>query len=361
MKFSPGRPVCTKASRPLQRLQKIHSLSGFLPALFWLALALPILLPVALLAEEKADQTGIPVEVHVEVRQEEVHQETETVRKSTATGERVPQVTTPLGMSAQLRELVLPGTLLTVKPLKNRHDPVVLRILESYPHGTAHRYSLEFYALEPGLYDLREQLQRADGSGIDDLPAIWVEASAALPAGQIAPLPLTETRLPRVGGYRLLLTIAGILWGLGLFALLFWRKRKQTETTKVYEQPVSLADRLRPLVEQARTGSLPAEKRAELERMLIAYWCNQLQLKEESPGKLMQVLREHPEAGPLLRSLEDWLHRPDPPERVDVEALLAPYSQVTEQQISGTAAPAKAATSSIPLARTAVGTGGHAG
>jgi len=36
-------------------------------------------------------------------------------------------------------------------------------------------------------------------------------------------------------------------------------------------------------------------------------------------------LREHPDAGPLLRGLEDWLHRPEPRESVDVGALLAPY------------------------------------
>ncbi len=43
----------------------------------------------------------------------------------------------------------------------------------------------------------------------------------------------------------------------------------------------------------------------------------------------MAMLREHEEAGPLLRRLEDWLHRPaGSAEPVDVAALLAPYQAI---------------------------------
>ena len=43
----------------------------------------------------------------------------------------------------------------------------------------------------------------------------------------------------------------------------------------------------------------------------------------------MALLREHDEAGPLLRRLEDWLHRPaGTAEPVDVAALLEPYQAI---------------------------------
>ena len=61
-----------------------------------------------------------------------------------------PSVTSTVGMAKRMDSLVLPGAKLKVKPMNDRHQPFVLRILEVYPYGTDHRYDLEFYALEPG-------------------------------------------------------------------------------------------------------------------------------------------------------------------------------------------------------------------
>ncbi len=40
------------------------------------------------------------------------------------------------------------------------------------------------------------------------------------------------------------------------------------------------------------------------------------------------AIRDHEQAGQLLRQLEAWLHMPEPPAEVDVQALLAPYRDV---------------------------------
>jgi hypothetical protein len=40
---------------------------------------------------------------------------------------------------------------------------------------------------------------------------------------------------------------------------------------------------------------------------------------------LISQLRQHAEAGALLRALEDWLHRRPGTVKVDVESALAPY------------------------------------
>jgi hypothetical protein len=88
---------------------------------------------------------------------------------------------------------------------------------------------------------------------------------------------------------------------------------------------VTLAERLRPLVEGAVAGRLPPARLAELERTLIAYWERRLHVGDQKPMAALAELRQHPEAGPLLRQLESWLHRPGGGAAVDVAALLAPY------------------------------------
>jgi hypothetical protein len=68
---------------------------------------------------------------------------------------------------------------------------------------------------------------------------------------------------------------------------------------------------------------------ARLENLLLGYWRQRLDLEALDPSAAMASLREHPEAGALLRALEDWLHRPPGTARVDLDAVLAPYAQVS--------------------------------
>jgi hypothetical protein len=49
-------------------------------------------------------------------------------------------------------------------------------------------------------------------------------------------------------------------------------------------------------------------------------------------AELHHQLKEHDEAGPLLRGLEDWLHRPPGTTTVDIPALLEPYRRPTENR-----------------------------
>ena len=105
---------------------------------------------------------------------------------------------TSVGMPAQIKQLVLTGAQLEAKPIEDRKTPVVLRIVATYPHGTAFRYDLEYYALEPGRFDLRDQLKRVDGSTVDDLAPLPIEVVSLLPAGQIVPHALVARHI--VGG-----------------------------------------------------------------------------------------------------------------------------------------------------------------
>lgn len=238
----------------------------------------------------------------------------------------VPQ--SKVGMSAKLEGVVLPGSELEARPWDDRNVPLVLRIEATYPHGDAFRYDLVYFGLEPGRYFLREYLQRKDGTSSDDLPALPVDVVSVLPHGHVAPHELAETAVPRVGGYRALVVVGVIAWVAGLVAILFIRRRHRLTQAAAVARPQTLAERLRPMVEDALQGRLEPQRRAELERLLLGYWRRRLHLEDLKVSEAMAKLREHEEAGAVLRQLELWLHHPNARESVDVAALLRPYQDL---------------------------------
>lgn len=229
----------------------------------------------------------------------------------------------PLGTKAVLEQVVLPGSELGVKP-REGDPPVVVRVAGVWPHGTAFRYDLEYYALEPGRHDLRDYLMRKDGSSTADLPSLEVFITSLLPPGEFEPAPLQETSLGNPGGYRKWAKIAGGIWILGLL-LLFALRRRATPLSPEKLGP-TLEERLRPLVEEAMRGGLSDRHRAELERMLVLWWSRRLSLEGLDAAEALATLRRHEEAGKLLRQLDEWLHRPGGSNKVELESWLAPYS-----------------------------------
>ncbi|HEX3450105.1 MAG TPA: hypothetical protein VHS97_17760 [Isosphaeraceae bacterium] len=241
-------------------------------------------------------------------------------------GAETPRSTSTVGMPARLEQLVLPGTELEAKPIEDRRTPVILRIVNSYPHGSAFRYDIVYYGLEPGEFDLKDSVRRKDGSPITNLPSISIKIEPVLPPGQIEPHRLSLAPSPFLGGYRLLLIAGGLIWAAGLAAILLAGRRRRGQAVINAIKPLTLADRLRPLVAKALAGTLNQGQHAELERLLIGYWRKRLKLERCAPAEFIPLLRNHEEAGPLLRSLEDWLHRPaGTAEPVDLSALLEPY------------------------------------
>jgi len=245
------------------------------------------------------------------------------------------QRATTVGMTARIEQLVLPGTLLAVKPVEDRHQPVILRIAAAFPHGTSQRYDLVYYGLEPGTFDLKDYLYRVDGSAMDDLPSLSVEIEPVLPPGQVEPSALTPGANPRLGGYRVLLIGGGIFWTIGLFVILFAGRRGKTAGGTRGAREVSLAERLHETVKRATDGELDRSELAELERILLGYWRKRLQLNEIDAAEAIIQLRHHEEAGPLLRQLEQWLHAPASSIEVDVATLLEPYRDVPADALDG--------------------------
>ena len=254
-----------------------------------------------------------------------------------------------VGLPQRINQLVLPGTELEVRPSEDHDEPLVLRVVATYKHGTAFRYDLEFYCLEPGKFDLRQALRRKDGTPADDLPPLPVEIASLLPAGQILPTALAVKPAPRLGGYRLLLAVLGGLWALGLAAILFvGRQRKRALAAAAATGP-TLADQLRPLVAAAMAGQLTSDQQAQLERLLLGYWSRRLRLTDIEPADAIAALRRDDQAGELLRQVEAWLHRPGGAGQVDVAAMLAPYRNLpAEIESTGERAASSNATANAP-------------
>jgi hypothetical protein len=257
-----------------------------------------------------------------------------------------------VGMPVWIRDLVLPGTELEVAPV-SLETPVIVRIADVRPHGTAFRYDLVVYGLEVGTFDLRERLVRKDGTKAEGLPELPLVIGSVLPPGRVLPSRPERGELPALGGYRALLWAGGAAWLAGLWAILRWRRAPAAGAAGAARPPLTAADRLAPLVEKAMAGELSQAERAQLELTLIAFWRTRLDLHGASTASAIATLRAHERAGPLLQRLEDWLHRPGPTRttgttgttgatgtagtagpngagpagEVDIAALLAPYRE----------------------------------
>ena len=233
-----------------------------------------------------------------------------------------------VGMEGQL-DVALPLAGLTTKPGDHR-APMLLRIAHTQPHGTLTRYDLRYIGRVPGQHDLRNFLFTADGSPATNLSPLNVAIAGLLPNPHNGWLEEQAQQAPSLlGGYRTALVVVAVLWVIAFFVI--WRSGRQPKaaasTAPVQREP-SFAERIRPLVERAAAGTLSADEKATLERMLITHWQRRLNLTGANGDELIARLRQHAEAGVLLRALEDWLHRPPGRGEVRVEEFLAPYKQL---------------------------------
>lgn len=254
----------------------------------------------------------------------------------------VPQTTTPeketesniqtVGKAGYIEDLVLPGSELVAKPLQ-QESAVVVRIIQSIPHGDSYRYELQYHGLEPGNYDLRNWLERKDGSPIDSLPQISVTIESLLPPGQIEPNALETGWIPRLGGYRNIVIGVCILWFTILLALIFGgRKTAVAETPEA--QPESLADLLETRLDAVQNNEMPATQYAELERMLFAFWRRRLDLESTDTADALRTIHQDPTAGPLMQQLEEWIHNPNSDKKVDLPELLSPLRSIPATEAS---------------------------
>ena len=100
--------------------------------------------------------------------------------------------------------------------------------------------------------------------------------------------------------------------------------RSRTPERKTSAAALGVAE---AVVKAAKQGNLGKNDQAKLERTLILFWSNQLNLNDKSPKIILSTIKSHPEAKPLFQKLESWFHSPQPEEPSDLDALLEPYSK----------------------------------
>jgi len=242
--------------------------------------------------------------------------------------------TPTVGMEGQL-EVILPEAGLTPRA-PDRRAPLLLRIAYTRPHGTLTLYDLRYIGRVPGRFDLRDYLVSRDGIPATNLSALVVSIAGVLPTPHNGWLEQEASRAPSLfGGYRVVAAIVIVLWIATFFVILrVGRKPEPVAVVAPVQRPPTFAERIRPLVESAAAGSISADEKATLERMLITHWQRRLGLLEANGEQLIARLREHREAGALLRALEDWLHRPPGNSTVQVESVLAPYRDLPTEETS---------------------------
>jgi hypothetical protein len=215
------------------------------------------------------------------------------------------------------------------RPLDDRTE-LILRIEALTPApNQQHRYDFHYVGMEPGSYSLADYLIRPDGSRPDELSNVVVRVQALLPETHDGKLTgYQQEKFPFIGGYRVFLGLLALLWVGGIVAfILSYRKKRVVAAPVVVVPEPSFAERIRPLVEAAAAGQLSLEDKARLERLLMGFWREKLNLPELRMADSLEQLKAHAQAGELLRALERWLHQPNGASTEEVTALLNPYRQ----------------------------------
>jgi len=222
------------------------------------------------------------------------------------------------------------GTPLRAKPASHAAR-VVARIVSTVQDGDATLYDIRFIPQYAGRPDVRDALERIDGTSLADAPPAIVEITMALPLDHDGTLQISEAAAaPRFGGYRLLMVGALSLWCIPVLIAIGRRlmKRSSLPAPIALPAPLTLADQLRPLVDVIIEGKATLAEKAILERLLIAFWRERLSLQGLPAASALQAMRQDPAAGELLGAIESWLHKPARLSEVppDVSLLLRPYA-----------------------------------
>lgn len=231
-----------------------------------------------------------------------------------------------VGLPLIVSDQYLPGPELEPLPRRSREPSLVVRILEIKPAQDGFRYTFEVQGLDAGTHNLGDYLREANSEQGASDHQVPIVITTALPPGLVQPEELTAQPVARIGGYRSLVWVLGIVWVAGLCALVFSGKRTSPPTKEPAPLP-SIADRLKPLLSRASQESLSTEEQAQIERLILSHWREKIpEVADHTPAEALRLLRSHPEAAPVLLQVERWLHAPNPQfTSAELDDLLAPY------------------------------------
>jgi hypothetical protein len=210
-------------------------------------------------------------------------------------------------------------------------SPVILRVIAIRPLTDGRFiYRVAFTPLEPGSFNLSDYLVFPDDTplGSTNPNPVTIAARVTNP-DQTTLLGMPFPQTPPATRYAAWIVLLALLWlaaGLRLFS---HKKPTPQPAPTPPPPPPTLAELLRPLVQLAASGDLDIPGKARLERIFLHYWSHQLDLQKLTPIEKIRAIRKHPEAGLLFRTMDAWIHRPEPviPEE-EIAAVLAPYAEI---------------------------------
>ena len=189
-------------------------------------------------------------------------------------------------------------------------DALAVRIADAKPLKDGFQYDLRYMAYGPGRHDLREYLLNERQQPASSLPEMPVSVTALLPkdeSGKLLETPPTPIDLRT--NYRWGMGLLWCLWGLLLLPLFFYGRKRRSRV--VVLPPPTIPERLRSLLEHAAHSELTVEQQTDIEKLLLAFWAERLQLPKERLIETLDELRKHPTAGEHVSRVEKWLHSRD--------------------------------------------------
>lgn len=205
--------------------------------------------------------------------------------------------------------VTIPGPRLSAIPYTHG-DALAVRIANIEPIQNGFRYDLRYMAYGPGRHDLREYLLNDRQQPASGLPEMPVTVAALLPkdeSGKLLETPPTPIDLHT--NYRWGMGLLWCLWGMLLLPLFFYGRKPRSRV--VMSPPPTIPERLRSLLEYAAHSELTVEQQTDIEKLLLAFWAERLQLPKERLIETLDELRKHPTAGEHVSRVEKWLHSRD--------------------------------------------------
>jgi hypothetical protein len=222
--------------------------------------------------------------------------------------------------------ILLPFKNCSVAP-HSPNTPLELRITSITPADKGQfRYELLFSGLEKGTFNLTDYIVNPDGERLREPVETVTVRSLIPPTATYAALELdapSTKRPPPYLGIVISLAIAWSAWGVFLFRDTFrslqkmlFKAGKSSPKGSAPPQPPApatqtLADLLRPLIEKAALKTITAEEKGRLEQIIFLYWGKFLEIDYLDSVEQLRRILEHPEAGELLRTVEQWLYQPE--------------------------------------------------
>lgn len=236
-----------------------------------------------------------------------------------------------IGSGLVINDLQIKGSELKVIPRIHSKIPIILRIIEAKSKDDGYNYDLHVEGLDEGQYNLAHYLTRADGSETT-IPEIKFEAYTILQDKWTEPRPLAVVKPDKIGGYKKLIWVLGILWAIGLIAILLIRKKRSAEEPQLTEP--SLSDRIYKLLNDSN-NDLTSTQKAELDRMIIGHWLHQfpdLNIEHRSVADSIAFLKTQKESAPMLLSIEKWLHSGKEISAKEIQLTLSSYKSLKKEE-----------------------------